>query len=94
MMMIIRDYKSVNSRVNAKLILLLYVCVAHTHELDPTIIVRLGERKKKFSLSHLIRVVVSSCVIYSSRSYFHADINARGMRNTNIWIQTPWMLTG
>ena len=29
---IIRDYKSFNSRVNARLTLLLYVCVAHTHE--------------------------------------------------------------
>jgi len=33
---IIRDYKSFNSRVNTELALLLYVCVAHTHEPNPS----------------------------------------------------------
>ena len=32
---IIRDYKRWNSRVNIGLTFLLYVCVAHTHELNP-----------------------------------------------------------
>jgi len=32
---IIRDYKRSNPRVNIGLILLLYVGVAHTHELNP-----------------------------------------------------------
>ena len=33
---IIRDYKSFNSRANAWLALLLYVCVAHIHEPNPS----------------------------------------------------------
>ena len=35
---IIRDYKNFNPRVNTRLVLLLYVCVAHTHELNPAIL--------------------------------------------------------
>ena len=32
---IIRDYKNFNPRVNVRLVLSLYVCVTHTHELNP-----------------------------------------------------------
>jgi len=41
-------YNRTNSRVNAGLILLLYVCVAHTHEPNPTTgVPHQGQKKKE-----------------------------------------------
>ena len=44
-------YKRANTRVNARLALLLYVCVAHTYEPNPCVCALLGDETSESGLA-------------------------------------------
>ena len=63
---IIRDYKSSNSRVNARLTLLLYMCVAHTHEPNPCPLITALRRELMLQTTFGILILLCQILSYTA----------------------------